>query len=268
MRHGYVLMLCRNYVFEAITDEQRLCRVLCFPRPERGCCSQRLEVLRELGIEYLYSFGNLLIERGLRVVGKGHSAIVVLAKHNRIGVVGLKVRRIDSTRDSLESEARMLMLAENTDLVPKIFAFTRDFIVREYIDGSTLKHLIASAAEIPLKKIFVKLIEAAFELDRIGIDIAEVSRPDTQVVFMCNDPEKPYFIDLGSAKLSPWPTNVTRIISSLVRDCIGSQVFCKKWGEGRVRNLILLSRQYKKSLAEEVRRCILMQIINEIYDMN
>jgi len=261
-------MLCRNYVIEVIADMMKLCKVLCFPKPEESCCSQRLEELRGLGVEYLYSFGNIVIEKNLRVVGKGHSAVIALAKHSTAGVVGLKIRRVDSKRDSLEGEANLLRLAECTDFTPRIFAFTKNFIVREYIDGPTLKQLVALAASPLLKKAFAKLIEAAFELDRIGIDIVEISRPDTQVVFMCGDPEKPYFIDLESARLSPYPANVSRIVSAIVRNYVSKEAHIMEPYGKNVHKLISLSRQFKKCFEEGMRKHIVEQIINIVLNMD
>jgi putative serine/threonine protein kinase len=231
------------------------------------CCEQRLKELRRLGVKQVYSFGSVIIEKGLRVVGKGHAAVVVLIRHETAGVAGLKVRRADSKRDSLEGEAVLMKIAEKTGFVPRVYAYSRNLIVRDFIDGFTLEELASLATPPSLRKAFVKLINAAFELDRIGIDIIEMSRPNRQVVFMCGDAEKPYFIDLETARLSPSPSNVSRIISAIVKGYAKMRTSTAEQKKEDVHKLISLAREYKRSIDETARRNIVIQIINTILHM-
>ncbi|MCI4435534.1 MAG: hypothetical protein JHC33_01810 [Ignisphaera sp.] len=251
-------MLCRDYELKPIVDREKLCRVLCFPRVEEECCFSRLSQIRGLGVVEIYDFGKVVLEDGVRVVGKGHAAVVVLARYNN-ELVAVKIRRLDSKRDSLEREAELLILAKASSFVPKVYAYSRDFIVREFIDGPTLKEFMATVSLQQLRNGFAKLIEAAYSLDRIGIDINEISRPDTQVIFECGDPLKPRFIDLESARVSHNASNVTRIVASIMRYRKAYPLFLDLSDE-EIEYVLMLAKKYKIAEADS-RKDIVERII-------
>lgn len=239
-------MLCHSYeLIEIPTDVYP--RIVCYPYRGEPSCIYRIESMKEMGIEDIYSFGKVRIN-GYRIVGKGHAAIIVLARHRVHGAVALKIRRMDSKRASLSDEAKLLEAIHGC--APRVYLYSDDFIVREYIDGPTIEEFLKVVRRRDGVATLVKnLLLATYTLDRLNIDVGELSRPYRQVVLLCGDPSKPYFIDLESGRPYSKPSNVTRIINfvlfggvkgSRIRDILGLDDY-------RVSLLIELARQYRTS---------------------
>ena len=248
-------MLCREYSVRAINSEKDLCMILCYPIDDSMCCSNRLQELAVLGVRNVYSFGNVVFGKNLRVVGKGHAAVVVLAKHVNSDFVALKIRRVDSKRDSLEGEAKILEKVYGIGYSPKLVAYSRNFIVREYIDGSTLEGIIKNFDVNSIRKAIASLVKASFEMDRTGVDILEISNPTRQVVYMCNDVNKPFFIDFESARQHPNPSNIPRIASFIIRN---RPILNIDVDESTITHL---ARQYKKAFDVKEKEAVVNKLI-------
>ncbi|MEM1721188.1 MAG: hypothetical protein QXM82_02705 [Ignisphaera sp.] len=260
-------MLCREYNLQSIHDHNTLCRILCYPRCDSTCFNRRIEDIERSGIDAVYSFGKIAISRGVYIVGKGHSSIVALAHHSLYGVVALKIRRTDSKRFSLVWEAEMLSKASATGFVPKVYMATEDVLVREYIDGPTLAEFfmnIKNNREILLKAI-ESLLKASYHMDKIGIDLVEISRPFNQVVYLCENPSKPFFIDLESAKISLQPSNVTKVLGFIINGTINGTKIREIIGiePDKVGILMNLAKSYKadsiwkKNIVDELVKIII-----------
>ncbi len=208
-------MLCQSYELIEIPIDIYP-KVLCYPYKGQKSCIDRIENIKEIGIEAIYSFGKTKIDR-YNIVGKGHAGVVILARHRLYGVVALKIRRIDSKRLSLVDEAKLLEAIQQHGYAPSIYLYTDDFIVRDYVDGLTVEEFLKTVHDRKSVASLIKnLILAAYRLDQFNIDVGELSRPYRQVVLSCGDPSKPFFIDLESGRYCLEPSNVTRIINFIV----------------------------------------------------
>uniref|UniRef100_A0A7C5Z194 Serine/threonine protein kinase n=1 Tax=Ignisphaera aggregans TaxID=334771 RepID=A0A7C5Z194_9CREN len=240
-------MLCHSYELSEIPFDIYH-KIVCYPNKERLSCLYRIENIKNIGVDKLYSFGKVQIDK-YNIIGKGHAAIVVLAKHRVYGIVALKIRRIDSKRTSLEYEAKLLETAYHCGYTPKLYLYTDDFIVREYIDGLTIKEFLDMVySRENVIELIKHLLLAAYSLDRLGIDIHELSRPYKQVILLCGDPKKPFFIDLESGGYSLRPSNVTRIVNFVIaegikrKNIIGDVI---KLDDDRIQLLFKLIKIYK-----------------------
>ncbi|MEM0027657.1 MAG: hypothetical protein QXT53_07890 [Ignisphaera sp.] len=241
-------MLCRELDVRGIIGGDDLCKVLCYPSGDRRCCYNRLEELDKLGIANVYNFGDVQIGKNVWIVGKGHAAIVVLAQHRFYGLVALKIRRVDSKRDSLEGEAKIIEIAYRTGYAPRLMAYSRDIIVRQYIDGQSLGKVLKEGYIENIRTAVTSLVKAALELDKNNIDIIELANPVNQVIYICNNMEKPIFIDLETARLYPNPSNITRILSFILRSRIENKSLISLLNiENKVNDLTELGKQYKKA---------------------
>ncbi|MEM4789632.1 MAG: hypothetical protein QXV06_07575 [Ignisphaera sp.] len=204
----------------------------------------RIEEINTLGVTKVYNFGKVILWDNVKVIGKGRAAVVVLAHHVDHGIVALKIRRSDSKRFSMEWEARVLDRVHATGFAPKLYGWSLNFLVREYIDGCTLEEFldkVRSGGE-DVRVAFRSLLRAALAMDLAGVDLVEISNPLNQVVYLCCDPGKPFFIDFESARFSAKPLNVTKVVSFIVGRLSRLSVF-----EGvDVGGLILLARKYKE----------------------
>ncbi len=224
---------------------------ICYPTPFSSSCSERIAALKSLGIVSIISYGRFQLSNNLRVVGKGHAAVVMLAKHRVYGIVAVKVRRLDSKRSSLEEEGELLAIAHRTGFVPKPYAYTQDFIVRDFVEGPTLRDYLRSRYSVSsrdLRRVFASLILGFYKLDLIGIDVQEVSKPLTQVIVEHGDPSKPKLVDLESARRSERASSLTRFLGFMMRTLEGEPVY-KVLGleEKDLAEVLRLAREYKRA---------------------
>ncbi|RLG89384.1 MAG: hypothetical protein DRO15_00540 [Thermoprotei archaeon] len=238
-------------------------QVICYPEhyatPEE--CNRRIEELRREGVKHILSMGKTKIGR-ISVLGKGHAGIISAALLENGKVIAVKIRRFDSKRKSLEREAILQYLAALVNVAPTVYAFSRNFIMMEIIQGITLgEYLETKYCENNEHDIFLvtrSLIKKAFILDCIGIEHLELSNPRKQVMVQDYDPEKVFILDYESAKYTPRASNVTSIIGFIIGK--GKKYFHLDIHD--LENLIKLSKIYKKTLDISYRYIILNRFID------
>ncbi|MEM4485297.1 MAG: hypothetical protein QXE13_05600 [Sulfolobales archaeon] len=236
--------------------------IICYPLrffDER--CFRRLEDLRSSGVEEVLEYGDSML-LGRRVLGKGFSSVVVLGRHSRYGISAIKIRRFDSKRDSLENEARLLMRVSETGFAPRVYHYSRDFIIREFIEGPRLGDFIDSISgdSISLTRLTRSLIISANTLDLLSVDLEEISRADKQIIIRNKDPEKIYYIDLESARTSLNASNTTRILSyiinkRIIRETLGLDV-------EKIREVYEIARNYKREKDPWRKRILAIEMID------
>jgi len=205
------------------------CAVLCYPSPSYRCCVRRLVELRLLGVLELLEEGGIKVGE-VSVVGKGTSAIAIKAVHRSAGAVLVKVRRLDSRRSSLLGEAAALSLANSVGVGPRLIAYSRNALVREYVDGVPLvEFALGSCGGEELREVFKNLILQLAALDSIGLMHNELARFENHVLVERTS-LRPVIIDFESATLSKSRSNVTQLLGFLMnksgfaqalRECTG-----------------------------------------------
>ena len=78
----------------------------------------RINELEKLKIKSISLTGHTTIG-SLEILGKGYVGVVVLAKKEN-KEVALKIRRMDSQRNEMKSEAKLLKLANTVNVGPKL----------------------------------------------------------------------------------------------------------------------------------------------------
>jgi putative serine/threonine protein kinase len=180
-----------------------------YPKPESVDVDSRFDQLRSLGVEYILSEGDSSIG-GVRVLGKGYRSIVVLVETSR-GLAAAKIRRVDSTREGLIHEAMMLKLANTVSVGPRLYGFTDDVILMEYIPGSNILDWISSEDDADRIRYAARiLLGQAYRLDRVGLDHGELSRAERHIIVKPRG--EPVIIDFESASIHRRPRNLTSIV--------------------------------------------------------
>jgi putative serine/threonine protein kinase len=180
-----------------------------YPKPESVDVDSRFDQLRSLGVEYILSEGDSSIG-GVRVLGKGYRSIVVLVETSR-GLAAAKIRRVDSTREGLIHEAMMLKLANTVSVGPRLYGFTDDVILMEYIPGSNILDWISSEDDADRIRYAARiLLGQAYRLDRVGLDHGELSRAERHIIVKPTG--EPVIIDFESASIHRRPRNLTSIV--------------------------------------------------------
>ncbi len=172
--------------------------VLDFPRgsPERA--SAIAKALMEAGVEEVCLEGGATIPGGYRVLGRGHAAVVLLAKVGRVGDAAIKVRRSDSKRDSLLLECKALRTA--WPVAPRVYQCTDEFIIMDLVTGSPVVDMVRSVSGCgKVLALIAKIAEAARWLDRVGVCHEELS--DLRGHAFIGEGGEVKFIDFESASM-------------------------------------------------------------------
>ncbi len=144
------------------------------------------------------------------LAGKGHASVVAVAVTG-YGVKAVKVRRLDSRRDSLAGEGSALAEASRSGATPRVYYYDDNVIVMDYVEGPTLGELAERRALGPGE--VAEALDAARALDAAGILHLELHRPWGNVIYTFTG--RAYIVDLDSH--SRGCGNVARLVSGLAR---------------------------------------------------
>lgn len=231
-------MACRVRVKEVCLDDelhsvstasQFTKLVLCYPACSSEVFYERQRAILNIGVTHFINYGERLI-KGYRVLGKGYSSITALTLHEG-EVKAVKVRRVDSRRKSLELEAVFLEYLSPLGLAPRVYAWTKDFIVMEYINGVPLDEYVSNEVDrgniVEARRILSRALVKAYLLDLTGVDHGELNRPGSHVMVFKDDV---VFIDFESASYSRKTVNFTSLASHfLIRSSLRSRIVCSSY---------------------------------------
>lgn len=220
-------------------------KILGYPTATTRQLNSRIKELEKLGIKSISLTGPTTIGK-LAILGKGYVGVVVLAKKNN-KQVALKIRRTDSQRDEMKSEAMLLKLANSVDVGPKMFEVSKNFLVMEYFDGVKIgewvDELQGRGSVKKLKTVIKKILEDCYRLDQIDLDHGELSNISKHVIV---GETKNAIIDFESSSTKRRSSNVTAITQAIF---IGSGIAKKiqKLYKNPTKDKIIASlKQYKK----------------------
>ncbi len=207
----------------------------------------RVDQLKVLGIESV-SFGGPHVIMGYPVLGKGHVGVVLNALYNG-KIVALKARRTDADRDTMSHEAAMLEIANGVNAGPKIFEFTKDFIVMEKLEGPYFGEWARnfSGKKEDFLKIVMEILWKAYKLDKIGVDHGELNQVRRHIII---HEKKPRLIDFESASTDRRVQNVTSTIQSMFINHRFSQIMSKWFAQPDREEFIGYLRDYKENMNE------------------
>jgi putative serine/threonine protein kinase len=238
-------------VHELNRPDNYVSRVLCFPHVQCRELDERLKKLVDAGFTSLVEEGMLFL--CMRVLGKGYSSIVVLAENRDYGLGALKVRRLDSRRESLIREALMLSEASKLGVAPKVFWYDADFIFMEYLNPSrcqpftqVLTKVLEEGGLEELKILISKVFDAIYILDKKGLYHRELNRPGTHIM-ICGDSVR--IIDWESASSVGKPSGLAQVVSFLLYRYKYSDMIRERLGV-KVDLVKRKLREYKNTLSE------------------
>lgn len=185
-------------------------KILGYPKSSKSQINSRIKELEKLKIKSISLSGPTTIEN-LKILGKGYVGVVVLAKKNN-KKVALKIRRTDSQRNEMKTEATLLKLVNQVNVGPKMIASSKNFLVMEYLEGVKFNQWINSlkgrGSARKLKTIIRKILEDCYRLDEIGFDHGELSNITKHVIV---GKANSTVIDFESSSTNRRPSNVTSI---------------------------------------------------------
>ncbi len=189
------------------TVNEPFSKILGYPKATKRQLDSRIVELKKLGISQISFQGKTRLGT-LNVLGKGYVGVVVLAK-KRNRLVALKIRRLDSQRDGMKSEAKLLKQANKVGIGPVLFDSSKNFLVMEFLDGEKIGDWINSlsgkGSVSKLKSVIRKILEDCYSLDQIGFDHGELSSIVKHVIVG----KKTSMIDFESSSTKRRVANVT-----------------------------------------------------------
>ncbi|MEM1866717.1 MAG: protein kinase [Zestosphaera sp.] len=185
-------------------------RLLSYPELSEDLIRKRLSKLLSLGFKSCVDLGDHELW-GLKVLGKGHSSVVLAAEFANLGYVAVKVLRTDSKRDSLTLECDLMKRA--TPIAPEIYYCDEEFIIMELIKGVKLGDVAPNITSCrDLIMLYLKVLAAARYLDSKNITHKELNILREHVII--DDEGKIRIIDFESG-FTGFACNVCRVFSSL-----------------------------------------------------
>ena len=226
--------------------------ILGYPKASDGEISERVRELAGIGVESVAFAGGVRIN-GLDVLGKGYVGLVVLAQ-TVVGQVALKIRRTDSPRADMSSEANFMREANGVGVGPSLYRYSRNFILMEYLQGTAIREWIyglggdgGDAAR--LKGVIRAVLQDCFRLDRTGLDHGELVNISKHVIV---GEEKATIIDFESSSTDRRVANVTSATQSLyVGTGLATQV-ARIYDDVPAASVVIEAlRMYKRSSTKE-----------------
>ena len=189
-------------------------KILGYPKASSRQLQSRITELEKLKIKSILFTGQTTIG-SLQILGKGYVGVVVLAK-KRNSVVALKIRRLDSQRNEMQSEAKLLKLVNTVNVGPKLYDVSKNFLVMEYLEGNKISDWIQSlkgnGSSKKLKSIIRIILEDCYRLDEIGFDHGELSSISKHVIV---GKLRTTLIDFESSSVNRRASNVTSITQAI-----------------------------------------------------
>jgi len=189
-------------------SEKPYSTVVGYPNATRKQVQLRIAQMKKLEINSVSFQGDLKLG-SINVLGKGYVGIVVLAKRRK-KIVAVKIRRTDSQREEMKSEAKLLQIANSSGIGPSLITSNKNFMVMEYLYGKRIglwvKELKGKGSTSKLKSIIKKTLEDCYNLDRIGLDHGELSSITKHVII---GKSKTTIIDFESSSTKRRVSNVT-----------------------------------------------------------
>ena len=224
-------------------------KILGFPKSTQRQIEARFAELKKLGVTSVAFTGPIIIE-GLNIVGKGYVGIVVLIKiKNKI--FALKIRRTDSPRKKMSDEAKLLQVANNVGVGPRLIRASKNFLIMEFIKGEKIINWVNNSSKsnpTVLKSVIRKVLLDCFSLDQIGLDHGELSVLDKHILITNTNIT---IIDFESSSSKRKTSNVSSATQAILIGTALAKIVRKKIQVPRRDKIIRLVRNYKKLRTQE-----------------
>jgi putative serine/threonine protein kinase len=223
--------------------------ILGYPKATKTELAKRYAEMKKLGIIGV-SFQGETVLNNIHVLGKGYVGVVVLSKLHKKDVA-LKIRRIDSSRAEMKSEAKLLKLANKSNVGPKLIDSSKNFLVMEYLEGKKITDwvgdLVGRGSAAKLRTVIRQVLEDCHKLDKIHLDHGELSYIHKHVIVG----KSPCIIDFESASTNRRTSNVTSATQSIFIGSVLSDIVKKIIKVPTKKKMIPSLKKYKHDQSRE-----------------
>jgi len=242
--------MARSFISIKRFIDEPYSKILGYPKATSSQIKSRISELEKLKIRSIALVGPTTLGK-MAILGKGYVGVVVLAKKGT-KEVALKIRRTDSQRKEMRSEAVLLKLVNSVNVGPKIIGVSKNFLVMEYLEGIKISEWVdfleGPGSTKKLKSTIRKILEDCYRLDQIGFDHGELSNISKHIIV---GETKSTLIDFESSSINRRPSNVTSITQAFF---IGSGIAKKAqkiYKNPSKQQIIDILKQYKKERSRD-----------------
>ncbi len=206
-------MAYEEIFLDNIEELSKLLKIICYPSGNFSCFIKRVIELKLLGLKSFLKGDKKILN--FPILGKGTTSIVLKGKYITNKIVTVKIRRVDSNRESVIREAKMLKIANTVNVGPELITFSKNFIIWNFIDGIPLNLFLKNNLNRDkIRKIIKELMYQAYKLDKIGLVHLELSRPINHILI--TKEYKPVIIDFETASIVSSKKNLSQILNFLL----------------------------------------------------
>ena len=227
-----------------------LFNIISYPRFSASEYLERISEIQSLGVKSIISRGRLKIGKFL-IAGKGTVSLVLRSKSCENKVCALKIRRIDSNRCDLHQEARLHATANTAGIGPRIFAHTKNIILMEFIEGSSIVDWVNQDDNSEtILEIVSDILVQCHKLDKLHLDHGQLHYLNHHVII--SESSRATILDFESASYLRRTSNVTSASNSLLLGGhISERITDILRIQGKKERLVRALKLYKLSPSEE-----------------
>ena len=218
--------------------------IIGYPKASKKQVEQRISQMKKMDISSISFQGDLKLGKN-SILGKGYVGIVVLAKRKN-KLVAVKIRRTDSQRKEMKSEAKLLEIANSSNVGPRLISSSKNFMIMEYLKGEKIgewvDELKGKGSATKLKSVIRKTLEDCYNLDKIGLDHGELSNISKHVII---SKSKTTIIDFESSSTNRKVSNVTSATQGIFIGSGISKSIKKIYKISPKEKIVDVLRQYK-----------------------
>ncbi|MDK2790470.1 MAG: putative serine/threonine protein kinase [Methanothermococcus sp.] len=177
----------------------------------------------------------------VEVIGKGHRGIVLKGfsekykdSNGNYIQLAIKIPRKDTPKNTIFHEGTVLEKTNKFNVGPKVYEFTNEYLLMEYVEGITLRDYIDRCNKEEILWIIEESLRQCLKLDLHSIDHTEIQGGKHIII----SKHKIYIIDFDKARLKN-PHNFTSAMSLF----FGGGYISEK-----VKNILNMSEEEEKDL--------------------
>jgi putative serine/threonine protein kinase len=222
------LQLKRYFSDKIDPNLSNLARIISYPNLNTNELIKRIGEMQDLGITDMVFEGNTQIGK-VSILGKG-SVSIVLKVRIKNKIYALKIRRMDANRRTMLREASVHQIVNTIGIGPKLFKFSENLIIMEFIDGLSIIDWIRQQCldKYRVLNTVTNILKQCFILDMANINHGELSNLNYHIIVSYSD--RVSIIDFESTSLNRKKSNnltsasqslfISGIISHYINDIL------------------------------------------------
>ncbi len=194
-------------------------KLISYPKFDADEYGKRITDVEKMGIKDVILEGFTQLYE-LKILGKGHSGVVLKVNTYSGKNFALKIRRLDSRRKDCLIEVKNQKLANLVGIGPKILENTHDLVLMEFINGKGISDWLVDHSNLTdfnkknVVHIVNEILEQCYTLDNLNLDHGELTRIDNHI--MISDKNQISIIDFESSSTKRKPSNVTSVTQDFI----------------------------------------------------